>query len=182
MKAALLLIICAMHLCLLKGQNSRPLIVTKVPCDTLVDIDTLVGIKNKSIFFGYDTLFIINKFGVTEFVRCVSDLKKLKDLSGPLNSLSGDLSVIQNNVDSMYMNMRLLTAFINKYEEETKLRLEALSTGNNRLTENLESITRQLDEARRLIKAEKWKSLGVKILWGSGGVVVGGLIMTALLL
>ncbi|MEI6062354.1 MAG: hypothetical protein WCR72_16750 [Bacteroidota bacterium] len=182
MKTALLVFVCSMNLCLLKGQNSQPIMVTKVPCDTLVDIDTLVGIKNKNIIFAYDTLYIINRFGVTEFVRCVNDLKKLKDLSVPLNSLSGDLSAIQNNVDSLYMNMRLLTAFIKKYEEETKLRLEALSNGNTRLTENLETITKQLEEAQRAIKAEKWKSLGVKILWGSGGIVVGGLIMTALLL
>ena len=166
----------------LLGQTPQDIIIKKKTNDSIVDVDTLAGIKNKRIIFEYDTVYIINKFGLSEFVRCANDLNRVKNLSGSLNSLSGDLSGIQTNVESMYSNMKSVTTFINKYENDTKLKLDALNADNLSLSRNMESISKELEVAQQKIKAERWKSLGSKALWGAGGFAVGGLLFTSLLL
>ncbi|WP_028978950.1 hypothetical protein [Sporocytophaga myxococcoides] len=165
----------------LLGQPSQDIIIREKSDNGLVDVDTLIGIKNKTLRFEYDTLYIINKTGLIEFVRCANDLNKVKNLSGSLNGLSFDLSVIQSNVDSMYTNMKSVTTFIKGYERDTKVKLDVLSNDNDKLLKNMESMKKDLNEARQTIKAEKWKSIGSKILWGAGGFVIGGLLFTSLI-
>ena len=133
------------------SQISQDLIIKKKANDSIVDIDTLVGIKNKPIVFEYDTVYIINRFGVSEFIRCVNDLNRVKNLSGSLNGLSSNMFSIQTNVNSMYSNMQSVTSFINNYERETKLKLDMLSTDNLKLSQNMQSVTKELEEARQKI-------------------------------
>ena len=176
MKKILILLLSLSFLGALQGQTAD--IIVKKKNQTKVDIDTLTGIRNKTILFEYDTLFIINKIGVQEFIRCANDLKRVKNLSGSLNNLSEDISSIETNVTEMDKNMKSLTGFINTYDKETKVRLKTLNTENTELSKKMESISQDLVKARQKIKEERWKSFGSKVLWGIGGMVVGGLVIT----
>ena len=166
----------------LSGQTAQDIVVKRKSNDMIVDIDTLVGIKNKRIMFEVDTLYIINRLGVAEFVRCANELNKMKNLSGSLGELTSNVFTIQTNVNSMYSNMQSVTSFINGYEKETKLKLDLLKADNIQLTQNMQSITGELEEARQKIKAERWKNVGTKVIWGAGGITVGGLLFSGLLL
>lgn len=165
------------------SAQSRDTLIMKKNNDLIVDIDTLVGIRNKRIVFDFDTLYMINKLGVNTFVKCVNTLNKLKkDLPFQLNELSVGLSDIQSNVDSMYLNMKSVTTFINGYEKDTKLKLDALSEKNTELSNSLDGVQKELEVAGQNIKAEKLKSKGAKFLWGAGGFALGGLLFTSLML
>lgn len=181
MKHLILTIALFITLSQLMAQNSQPIRIPNKNNDRIVDIDTLTGIRNQCLVAEFDTLYLINQFGVKEFKRCVSDLNRLKDLSGPLNSLSGDLSTIQTNVDSLYGNMKSLTQFINQYQSQTTEKLNSLSADNAQLTEKMQTINKDLNDARQKIKTERWNSLSTKMLWGAGGFV-GGLIVASLFL
>jgi hypothetical protein len=175
MKTALILLLGVLPFISMKGQD---LIVKKKDNQSIVDIDTLVGIKNKKILFEYDTLFIINRYGVSEFVRCAKDLQRVKDLSGSLSSLSSDMMNIQTGVNDMHSNMKSMTDFINNYDKETKHKIEELETGNTELSKKMDLISKDLEEARQKIKAERWKAVVPQLLWGIGGFVAGSIIFT----
>ncbi len=40
----------------------------------------------------------------------------------------------------------------------------------------------ELPEAKAKLKAKQWKSTGTKLMWGTGGITVGGLVMAVLML
>lgn len=90
---------------------AQEIVIKKKNNDNIVDIDTLNGIKNKKIVCEYDTLYIINKYGLSEFKRCAGDIAKVQNLSKTIYDLYGDLSSIQYNVDSMYFNIKTLTDY-----------------------------------------------------------------------
>lgn len=182
MKAILFIIVFLGVTSALSGQTIQELKVKKKTNETIVDIDTLVGIKNKKIIFEVDTVYIINRLGVSEFMRCANDLNKVKNLSGSLGDLSTNLFTIQTDVNSMYSNMQSVNTFIGNYEKETKLKLDRLEADNAQLAQNMLLITGELEEARQKIKAERWKSIGTKVLWGAGGITVGGLLFSGLIL
>jgi len=183
MKTIIIAIVLSVSCSVLFGQPSTDIIIKKTTNDSEINIDTLVGIKNKKIVFEYDTLFIINQYGLTEFVRCANDLNRLKrEIPGQLSNLSGDLFSLQTNVDSMYFSMKSVSAFINTYEKDTKLKLNNLTEDNQQLQNNMESLKKELEAAQQKIKNEKWKSMGSKVIWGAGGFAIGGLLFTSLLL
>ena len=164
------------------GQATTDFVIKKRDNDTIAYIDTLIGVKNKKIVSEYDTLYIINGYGVSAFARCENSLNNVKKSFGALEGLSTNLFTIQTNVNTMYSNMQSVTSFINNYEKETKVQLDKLKTDNNKLNQNVESIKRDLEVAQQKIKAERWKSIGTNILWGAGGVAIGGLLFSSLLL
>ena len=176
----LLLLITALP-AFLYAQTSDVIVVKRKPAN-VVDIDTLIGIRNKKIVCEFDTLYTINRLGVSEFVRCVAELNKVKELTKPLNSLANDLTTIHAQTDSIHTNIKSLTAFMNRYDSETSVRLNTLTADNAALTQNMLSVTKELQEAQQKIKAEKWKSMSSKLIWGAGGLAVGGLLFTGLLL
>jgi hypothetical protein len=183
MKTYLLTLILGFCCFSLFSQPARNIVVKCPVSNTSVNIDTLVGVKNKPVLFNCDTVFLINEYGVSEFVRCAYELNRIKnEIPAQLDMVSGDLSSIKTGVDSMYVNMKSVTAFINDYEKETRQKLEHLSDDNTQLTNNLVTIQKQLEEARQQIKNERWKSMGTKALWGAGGFAVGGLLFTGLML
>ena len=181
MKTVLTLILLAVISCI-NAQQSSDIIIKKKANDKIVDIDTLNGIRNKTLRCEYDTLYIINKYGVNAFSKCISDLRRVKNLSTSLDTLSQNIEGIHSNVNSIYSNMNELTGFITDYNRKTKIKLDTLEASNKKLLDNLEKVNKSLADARKKISDEQWKKLSINLLWGGGGIVVGGLLFSSLLL
>lgn len=147
----------------------------------IADIDTLKGVKNKIIRCEYDTLYIINRYGVDAFYKCAADLQRVKNLSGSLDSLTLNIYSIQTDVNSMYSNITDVTKFIKKYNTETEKNLTTLTLDNKALNENLLKVNSQLTEVQAKLKAQSMKNLGTNLMWGAGGITVGGLLVGLLL-
>ena len=149
---------------------------------TVVDIDTLKGIKNKILRCEYDTLYIINQYGVDAFYKCIADLQRVKNLSGSLDSLTLNIYSIHQDVNKMYYNINDVSSFIKKYNTVTEKNLTTLTLDNKALNENLLKVNGQLMEVKANLKAQQLKNIGTKFMWGAGGITVGGLLMGLLLL
>jgi hypothetical protein len=147
----------------------------------VVDIDTLSGIKNKTIRCEYDTLYIINRYGVSAFQKAITDLQRVKNIAGSLDSLTLNINNIQTDVNRMYYNMADVTQFIRKYNSETEKNLRQLSSDNKVLNENMLKTNEQLLQVKANLKSQQLKNLGKNLLWGAGGVTVGGLLVGLLL-
>lgn len=179
MKTLLIFIILLFGTAGLYAQSN--IVVPRKNNKTIVDIDTLSGVKNKTIRFEMDTVYTINHYGVKAFHKCIADLQRVKNLSGSLDSLNLNISSIQGNVNEMYSNMNDVSSFIKKYNTETEKKLTQLTLDNNILNENMIKANQQLIEVQANLKAQKSKNLGAKLMWGAGGVATGGLLMGLLI-
>ncbi len=150
--------------------------------NTIVDIDTIRGAKNKTIRCEYDTLYIINRYGVSAFQKAISDLQKVKNLVGSLDSLQLNINSIQTDVNRMYYNINDVTNFIKKYNAETDKNLQQLTIDNKALNENMLKTNEQLIQVKANLKAQQLKNFGKNLLWCAGGVTVGGLLVGLLLM
>ena len=148
---------------------------------SVVDIDTLSGIKNKNLRCEYDTLYIINRYGVSAFQKAITDLQKVKNLVGSLDSLQLNINSIETDVNRMYYNMNDVTNFIKKYNAETDKNLRELTIDNKTLNDNLLKTNEQLIQVKANLKAQQLKNFGKNLLWCAGGVTVGGLLVGLLL-
>lgn len=158
------------------------IIIPRENNNTIVDIDTLTGIKNKTIRFEMDTVYTINHYGVRAFHKCIADLQRVKNLSGSLDTLSLNINGIQRDINQMYYNINDVSNFIKKYNTETEKRLTQLTIDNKTLNENLIKANEELIKVQENLKAQKLKNLGTKLMWGAGGITVGGLVMGLLIL
>ena len=149
--------------------------------NTIVDIDTLNGVKNKTLRCEYDTLYIINRYGVDAFHKCIADLQRVKNLSGSLDSLTLNINSIQTDVNKMYYNINDVSNFIKKYNADTEKNLTTLTLDNKALNENLLKVNGQLMEVKANLKAQQIKNTGTNLMWGAGGITVGGLLVGLLL-
>lgn len=144
------------------------------------DIDTLTGIKGKYIISEMDTLYLINPFGVQEFVACSLNLEKCRQLYMVTEDLASDISSIQENVQALDKNSASFREYALMFQQENALRLQELENINKVLENNLQTITLQLNGTREKLKNERWNSMGKKLLWGTGGFVTGT-VFTAIL-
>lgn len=137
------------------------------------DIDTIIHYEDYLLKVNIDTLFIINKAGVEEFERCWEGYKVLKE-----NCI--DLSHIDKILDEMHTEFNELDNEFIELESKFRKSLKENISNNTILIEenitiklNLESAMEDLIIAKQKIKSERWKSMGSKLLWGSGGILVG---------
>ena len=162
-------------------QAQTDIVIPRKNNSTIVDIDTLRGVKNKTIRCDYDTLYIINRYGVSAFQKAINDLQKVKNLVGSLDSLQLNINSIQTDVNRMYYNMNDVTNFIKKFNAETNNNLKQLTIDNKALNENMLKTNEQLIQVKANLKAQQLKNFGKNLLWGAGGVTVGGLLVGLLL-
>ncbi len=162
-------------------QAQTDIVIPRKNNSTIVDIDTLRGIKNKTIRCDYDTLYIINRYGVSAFQKAITDLQKVKNLVGSLDSLQLNINSLQTDVNRMYYNINDVTNFIRKYNAETDKNLRQLTIDNKALNDNMLKTNEQLIQVKANLKAQQLKNLGTNLLWGAGGVTVGGLLVGLLL-
>lgn len=176
-------IIISIFLLLFTGIQAQTDILIKSKNNTkVVDIDTLTGIKNKTIRCEYDTLYIINPYGIKAFYKCIDDLSKVKNLSSSLDNLSLNLNSINSNVNTMFNNMGEVNSFIKKYSSETEKNLITLETNNAVLNKNLTEVNQKMAEVQASLKAQQMKNIGTNLMWGAGGITVGGLLVAVLML
>lgn len=166
----------------LSANAQTDLVVQRKNNSTIVDIDTLTGIKNKTIRFEMDTVYTINHYGVKAFHKCIADLQRVKNLSGSLDTLSLNINGIQRDVNRMYYNINDVSNFIKKYNTETDKKLTQLTIDNKTLNDNLIKANEELIKVQANLKAQKLKNLGTKLMWGAGGITVGGLVMGLLII
>lgn len=172
MKLILISFVCV----IMTSAYSQDIIVSK-KYTSGIDIDTLTGIKNKKVVFKYDTVFLINETGVSELLRCADDLIRIKSLNSNLSDLSGTIYNIENDVKLVYSNTDYIVDFINLYKNDTEIKLDSITADNYRLKNNMDLISKELDEACDKIRAERWNSYGTKVLYGTGGFILGSLLI-----
>ncbi len=156
----------------IKSKSSKP----------YADIDTLYGVKNKTLRSESDTLYVINRNGVSAFYKCAADLQRVKNLTPFLDSVAVNLNTLSIDINSMYGNMKEVTEFVKNYSNDTKLKLTTLETNNIKLDENLKRVEINLAVAEEQLKAQRKKNIGTCLLWGAGGITVGGLVVGLLML
>jgi len=161
--------------------SQTDLIIARKNNLSVADIDTLTGIKNKTLRCEYDTLYIINRYGVTAFQKAINDLQRVKNLAVSLDSLTLNISSMQTDVNRMYYNMNDVTGFIKKFNAETDNNLRQLALDNKNLNDNLLITNEQLMQVKAKLKAQQLKNFGKNLLWGAGGFTVGGLLVGLLL-
>jgi len=138
-----------------------------------IKIDTLY-VKGKLVQFEFDTLFFVNQI-------------LLNDYSNTINNYNELLKLCNGTIDYMAIIHKQmvtdLSSFFNDTNKSLKYALDSLALNNKRLDKwkaensNLISINNKLsidlNLAKEQIKSEKWNSLGKKMLFGGGGVIVG---------
>ena len=82
----------------------------------------------------------------------------------------------------MYYNISDVSSFIKNYNTVTEKNLTTLTLDNKALNENLLKVNGQLMDVKANLKAQQLKNIGTKLIWGTGGITVGGLLVGLLLL
>jgi len=70
---------------------------------------------------------------------------------------------------------------LKQYNAETDKNLRQLTIDNKALNENMLKTNEQLIQVKANLKSQQHKNLGTNLLWGAGGVTVGGLLVGLLL-
>lgn len=157
----------------------------KFPADRLSavnpDIDTLSGIKNKPVLFESDTVFIINRKGISQYLYSVNQLKKLRNLVIPVSGIEGNLSGIRSGLNRLDSVQTDFSSFLEDYQEKNRINLLQLSRENSQLNKQLNEIDQNLKKTETLIENAKNEQIRSNLLWGGGGLLVGALLTLLLL-
>lgn len=141
-----------------------------------VDIDTIIHPVNYLLKVELDTLFLINHRGLSQYQSVLNKYRELRNTYQDIDKALGTLGEVGSEFETLNQNIRSLE---NKYEQSLLQNIEnnkKLIAENARISKDLESAIQNLSEAKSKIKRERWNSMGKKILWGAGGVIVGTLV------
>ncbi|PLX15134.1 MAG: hypothetical protein C0599_17325 [Salinivirgaceae bacterium] len=141
-----------------------------------VDIDTIIHQDNYLLKVELDTLFIINTRGVKQYQNVLQEYHKLRNKYNDVDSVMNILGDVGSEFETLNQNIQALE---NKYEQSLLKNIEnnkMLIEENTRISKDLESAIENLTEAKTKIKNERWNSMGKKLLWGTGGIIVGTLV------
>ncbi len=137
------------------------------------DIDTLIGVRGKSLRCNMDTLFIINRTGVEAAHGSLKRLRSTLGIVDTLDSLAQTISSLQQNLNSAFGNMSLATSFIMEYRESSKLLIDSLYSKND----SLKTITEESKVKTGELEKELRNQRKINLLWmttaGAVGLVVG---------
>lgn len=157
-------------------SNAQDIInLPKQSVDT-VDIDTIVNQKNYLLNVETDTLFIINRRGIIQYHSVLNEYRSIRSKYKEVENVMQILNDVDFEFQNLNKNIRALEdnyakSLQNNIENNSKLIEE-----NMRISKELEAATRNLSEAKTKIKNERWNSMGKKLLWGAGGVIIGTLV------
>lgn len=158
----------------LKCQTTDTIVVGKNWFPPNVEkVDTLY-VKGKLVKFEFDTLFFVNQPLIRGYFSTLRDYNELLILcKGTIDNIQ----VIHNQMKT------ILSDYFSETNKSLKSALDSLAFNNLRLDKwkaensSLVSINNQLQidltKAQENIKSERWKSLGKKMLFGVGGIVLG---------
>jgi len=141
------------------------------------DIDTIVRFQPYLLEVDFtDTLYVANPIYINKlngFKAAYDELRlsveeNLPEAQRILNSeLTLAISELSSNVDLLEEKYGL--SLTQNIENNKLLREE-----NQMIQTNLEQSLKELDSAKQKIRTERWNKLGTKLLWGVGGLLVGG--------
>ena len=137
------------------------------------DIDTLIFYEDYFLKVNVDTLYIINKEGVVQYQECRESYRSLLEECKKYESIGKLLNTVELEFDSLNSNLKFLEE---KYElslMENIKNNKILREQNEIINKNLDLALRDLEKANRKLKAERWKTIGAKVIWGAGGIIVG---------
>lgn len=141
-----------------------------------VDIDTIIHPNNYLLKVELDTLFIINHRGLSQYQSVLNKYRELRNSYNDIDKALTTLGDVGYEFETLNQNMHTLE---NKYEQSLLQNIEnnkMLIKENARISKDLEAAIQNLGEAKGKIKRERWNSMGKKILWGAGGIIVGTLV------
>jgi len=122
-----------------------------------------------------DTVYLINKtrFHLYEKARhFILDTDILK-----YQTVLEEYEVQLNKADEAYKNIyQKYHLMSGNYEKDLKTAnsdLKSVRSELNKAQTEVKSASEDLEKLRKKLTAERWKSLGTKLLWGTGGAVIG---------
>ncbi|OIQ22453.1 MAG: hypothetical protein BM557_00250 [Flavobacterium sp. MedPE-SWcel] len=138
------------------------------------NIDTIIRYKPYLLKVNVDTLYVINKPGVDDYLQTVklynqlyTDCKEYEKVSAIVDSISLKFDGLVNNIETLEagyeMSLKQSIDSNERYRKENEVLLEQLDKAKGKL-----------NDAENNIKKEKNRSFWGKLLWGLGGVLVGG--------
>jgi len=158
--------------------------VFKFPADRLSaikpDIDTLSGLQNKPVLFEADTVFVINKIGISQYLTAVSQVSKIRNLLVPISGLENNLTGIRSGVNQLDSANTDFSEFLVAYQEKNRIQFLQLSRENSNLTNQLKVLDENLEKAAGILENEKSTRFHSNLLWGGGGLLLGGILVLIL--
>lgn len=137
------------------------------------DIDTLY-VKGKTVRFEFDTLFFVNRQLIHDYLRTIDKYFELKNTTtGLIDNMQKSNKELEEDFDNLNDNMVKSFQFVRDSLTINNLRLDKWKEENTKLITLNNQIKIELAKANEQIKSEKWNSIGKKMLFGTGGVVVG---------
>jgi hypothetical protein len=146
--------------------------------DSGSDIDTFCGFKGQLLLIPTDTFYIINHIAVMDFNRCIDSYDTLQAQFSKLKKVDVMLTGMETDFDTLMVNMHSLESKYGSSLQNSIKNAETLMRQNTTLQNNLDSALSELSEAKHKIKNERWNKLGTKLLWATGGLAAGILIVT----
>lgn len=144
--------------------------------NTNPDIDTLICDSECILEIYRDTIYIINKLGVDGYNQAVNLYEELLENCEKYTEVGAIIDAVGSEFDSLNANLHSLES---KYELSLMENIRSnkqLRQQNDLISKNLDFALEDLDKARNKISQERWNSMGMKFLWGAGGVIVGTLV------
>jgi hypothetical protein len=137
------------------------------------DIDTLY-VRGKTVQFDFDTLYFVNRLLIQDYFSLIDRYNALRLKSIDLvdtfslfnRSIQNDILRLNSNMDAGFQLVRdslsVNNVRLDKWKEENAM----LMTMNRQMSVDLKL-------AKNEIRGAKWNSLWQKLLFGSGGLVIG---------
>lgn len=144
------------------------------------DIDTLSNLNSKAVLFEADTIYVINRTGINHYLYAVDQVNKLRNLMIPLTGTETNLSEIRSGVSRLDSTHTDFSEFLAGYQEKNRVQFLQLSRENSNLTNQLKILDENLEKTTAILENEKSGRIKSNLLWGGGGLVLGGILVLIL--
>jgi len=137
------------------------------------DVDTLAGIKNQPIRFEADTVFILNRQALSDYLSALKTLQSVSRLRMSLSQTtrSLDSAAVLTAGFAEIQNDNLL--WLQVWQERNRVVLDSLSDSGARLQADLAVTRQQLQETRAKLDQPEGAPWKTSFFWFSSGVLTG---------
>lgn len=144
------------------------------------DIDTLSNLNSKPVLFEADTVYVINQTGINHYLYAVNQVNKLRKLLIPIAGIETNLSGIRSGMNRLDSANTDFSEFLVAYQEKNRIQFLQLSRENSNLTSQLKILDENLEKTNEILENEKSARIKLNLLWGGGGLVLGGILVLIL--
>jgi len=140
-------------------ETARPMLLTGGQ-QVLIQCDT-VYLVNKTRYRLYEKArhFILN----TDILKYQTALEEYEI----------QLNRADEAYKSIYQKYQTMSGNCEKDLKTANSDLKSVRSELNKAQTEVKSASEDLEKLRKKLKSERWKSLGTKLLWGTGGAVIG---------